>query len=230
MSIAVLVVTDGRDEYLADCVASARDHLTGPISEWWMYDDTGDQDYRAQLADRYPQYTHLNAGPRRGFGGAIQATWATLIRESSAEWIFWLEQDFTFNRDVDLADLAAVLAPRPHLVQMALRRQPWNQAEHAAGGVVEQHPDAYAEHYDGHGRAWLEHRLFWTTNPSLYRRSMCHLGWPAVRQSEGNFTHHLLRAGVPGVPGDQLSFGYWGARDSGAWVEHIGHQRIGVGY
>lgn len=230
MSIALLMITDGRDDYLARCVASANANLRGAIAERWMFDDTGDDKYRAVLADRFPQFRHINGGPRRGFGGAIRSAWAYLARHSDADFVFHLEADFVFRHLVDLNAMVAVLTERPHLAQMALRRQPWNADETAAGGVVDRNPRAYVERCDEAGRMWLEHRLFLTTNPSLYRRSLLNTGWPDCPQSEGVFTHRLLTHGLPGVHADRVAFGYWGARDSGVWVEHIGHQRVGVGY
>lgn len=228
--IALLVITDGRDDYLTRCVTSANEQLQGAISERWMFDDTGDRPYRAQLARRFPRFEHINGGPRQGFGGAIVAAWRQLAERSRAEFVFHLEQDFTFNRPVDLAAVADVLDQRPYLAQMALRRQPWNATEAAAGGIVEQHPDAYHDMSDG-SRCWLEHRRFFTTNPSLYRRALCDVGWPAGVQTEGRFGLGLLRAGLPwGVPGDEVRFGFWGARADPPWVEHIGRQRVGNGY
>lgn len=230
MSIALLVITDGRDDYLHHCLTSARQHLHGPISERWMFDDTGDDPYRARLAATHDDFTHINAGPRQGFGGAIAAAWAWLLLHSNAQWVFHLEQDFVLTCAVDLAAIADVLTQRPHLAQMALRRQAWSAQEHAAGGVVECQPTAYTEYRDTDGHAWLEHRLFFTTNPSLYRRELCVTGWPAGAQSEGHFSHHLLRNGAGAVPGDAVKYGYWGARDSGIWTQHIGHRRAGIGY
>lgn len=227
--IALLVVTDGREDYLTACVESAADHLDGPISERVMYDDTGDAAYRADLAARFPQFIHINAGPRQGFGGAIRAAWAHLAAHSHARYVMHLEQDFTFNRTVDLDAMAATLHANPHLVQLALRRQPWTDHEAQAGGVVEQHPDAYTDKHGPHGD-WLEHRLFFTTNPSLYRRTLCRTEWPEGGNSEGHYTHHLLQHGTPEATGDAIRFGYWGTRDSGEAVCHIGHQRAGVGY
>ncbi|RKR92784.1 glycosyl transferase family 2 [Micromonospora pisi] len=229
MSIALLVITDGRDDYLAQCISSL-DALEGPISERWMYDDTGNAAYRARLAAVWPEFRHINGGPRQGFGGAIRAAWSHLAAHSTADWLFHIEQDFTFHRPVDLAAMAEVLTERPHLVQMALRRQSWNTAERAAGGVVEQHPEAYTACHDDHGHQWLEHRQFFTTNPCLYRTELLQVGWPDREQSEGHFTNRLLSSGLGTVPGDQVRFGYWGARSDSPWVEHVGHQRIGVGY
>lgn len=229
-SIAVLVMTDGRDEYLLPTVRSAMANLTGPITEWWMYDDTGDYVYRDSLARRYPTFAHIDAGPRQGFGGAIRAAWTHLAAHSAARFVFHLEQDFTFRRPVDLAALAAVLDSHPYLVQMALVRQPWNAEEHAAGGVIERAPQAYTARTDEVGHAWLEHRLFWTTNPSLYRATLLPTGWPTGDRSEGMLTLRLVDRGSPEAAGDQTRFGYWGRLGDGPWVDHIGQERRGHGY
>lgn len=229
--IAVVVITDGRDEYLRESVRSAMANLAGPITEWWMYDDTGDNVYREGLARRYPTFTHFHEGPRQGFGGAIRAVWARLRTASTVDYVFHLEADFTFNRRVDLGELAAVLADRPQLAQMALIRQAWNPEERAAGGLIARYPEAYQPAGDAAGRLWLEHRLFWTTNPSLYRKQVCDLDWPGGVRSEGHFTFQLLRDGLPGgVAGDEVRFGYWGRPEDGPWVEHIGQERAGHGY
>lgn len=221
--IALVVITDGRDEWLQETIASARANLLGPIGERWMYDDSGDEAYRAELRKRYPGFHHFDAGPRQGFGGAIRAAWARLRESSTAPLIFHLEQDFTFNRMVNLNAMATVLEQQPHLVQMALRRQPWNQSERDAGGIIEQHPDDYAEACDG-VNTWLEHRRFFTTNPSLYRRDLIlDHDWPDVEHSEGVFTHQLLAD-------PDLRFAFWGTRRLPPWVEHVGRDRVGTGY
>lgn len=230
MSIALLVITDGRDDYLARTLGSANRHLTGPVVERWMFDDTGDAAYRKNLLHRFPWFQHINAGERQGFGGAIRAAWERLAKLSDADWVFHLEQDFTFNRDVDLGEVVEVMEDNPHLAQMALRRQPWNAEETAAGGVIQLHPDAYEERRDDRGRRWLEHGLFFTTNPCLYRMELCRRGWPDGQHSEGVFTRDLLNSGGPDIYPGQGRFGYWGGRDSGEWVEHIGQTRAGHGY
>lgn len=226
MTVALLVITDGRDEYLDRCVGQSTSPLIGynaAVTEWWMHDDTGDDEYRAGLRRRFPDFAQLGEGPRRGFGGAIGHAWSRLLERSDAEFVFHLEADFLFSRPVDLIEILRVLSERPHLAQMALRRQPWNPDEWAAGGIVEQHPDDYTEVTDGRA-TWLEHRRFWTTNPSLYRRSLCARGWPAGPQSEGRFGLRLFEEDPA------ARSGFWGARTSGEWCEHIGHARAGTGY
>lgn len=228
MSIAVLIMTDGRDDYLRRCLDSLH-HLHGTITEMWMHDDTGDMIQRAGLALRYRDFTHLGEGPRRGFGGAIAHAWSQLAARSEARWVFHVEQDFVVQRTIDLDAMAAVLDDDPSLVQMALRRQPWAPAEHAAGGVVEMYPEAYRDR-SHNGNPYLRHRLFYTTNPALFDRSLCSIPWPEGANSEGRFTHRLLAQGYRGIPGDRLGFGYWGCRSDKPLVEHIGASRVGIGY
>ena len=76
MSVAVLVITDGRGEYLERTVASASEMLYDDPAEWWMYDDSGDDEHRAWLRERFPWFVHFDAGPRQGFGGAIRQAWS----------------------------------------------------------------------------------------------------------------------------------------------------------
>jgi hypothetical protein len=228
--IVLLVITDGRREYLTRTIPSALANLTGPITRRVIFDDSGDQDHHDWLADQFPTFDRVwHPDGRQGFGGAIRQAWRHLAA-SDERFVFHLEDDFTFNDTVDLAGMAQLLQAHPHLVQVALRRQPWNDAERHAGGVVERTPNLFEDHQLGK-YAWLEHRQFWTTNPSLYRRTLClAAGWPHGKNSEGRFTHHLLRHGSPEVDGERLRFAYWGARDSGEAVEHIGHERIGCTY
>lgn len=214
-------MTDGRRACIERTLASFDEMVTGPITRRIIHDDSGDPAYRSWLTETFPTYSIVGADERQGFTGAICWAWS-FLRHSSQQYIVHVEDDFTFNRPVDLADLAAVLSARPYLVQLALRRQAWNDQERAAGGIVEQHPGDYAEVSDG-GATWLEHRRFFTTNPSLYRRSLCDRGWPQVEHSEGHFTHQLL-------VDPAVRFGFWGGRDSGEAVHHIGADRAGVGY
>lgn len=223
--IALLVMTDGRDDLLDQALASAADKLVGPITERIINDDTGDFAHRQAISRRYPDFSVLgHPHGRQGFGGAIRNAWGYLRHHSTTSFVFHLEDDFTFNHRIDLAAMASTLIANPQLVQLALRRQPWNDEERAAGGIVEAHPDDFVERHGWAAASWLEHRRFFTTNPSLYRRRLVlEHDWPAVDHSEGVFTHQLLAD--PAV-----RFGYWGSRASGEAVTHLGHERAGVGY
>lgn len=219
--IALLVITDGRRDCIERTIPSADQNLQGDITTRLIYDDSGDPENAQWLSDRFPHFVvRQHPEGRQGFGGAIRAAWS-MLAETTEPFVFHLEDDFTFNRPVDLEAVARLLRSDISLAQVALRRQPWNAEERAAGGIVESHPDDFDEH-TSHCGQYLTHRRFFTTNPCLYRRSIMFEGWPEGANSEGHFTHQLLASGY--------RFAYWGSRDSGEAVTHIGDERAGTGY
>lgn len=220
--ITLAVFTDGRD-HIYDTIPSALEHLKGPIGRKVIYDDSGDAVNQIRLMEAFPDFeVFQHPHGRQGFGGAIRFMWR-LLAQGTNPYVFHLEDDFLFNRDIDLDAMCKVLASNAHLAQLALRRQPWNAEEREAGGIVELRPADYTERSGAFGiNRWLEHRNFFTTNPSLYRRSLCCCGWPDDPYSEGKFGARLRE--------DGYSFAFWGARDSGEWVEHVGRERVGTGY
>lgn len=227
MNISVLVITDGRKECLMRTMRAMYENLHGPIDKVIIVDDSADADYASWLDAMYEDRAVIvHHDTRRGFGGAIQSGWDNI---TDADWVFHLEDDFVLNRPVPLMKMIATMAGHPYLVQMALRRQAVNAEEIAAGGVVERWPTEYIERTGTKG-SWLEHRLFFTTNPSLYRYSLTRMGWPKSEGSEAAFTQRLLREGTKGIEAADLRFGFWGRRSDTPWVEHIGAERVGSGY
>lgn len=220
--IVLAMFTDGR-EHIYDAVPSALAHLDGPFTHRVIFDDSANPSNYRRLKDEFGGLFHIvPARERRGFGGTIANAWRYLSTLDEP-FVFHAEDDFIYNRAVDLVSMVTVLDENPDLLQLALRRQPWNLEERAAGGIVEQHPDDYTDRSDRYGNEWLEHRRFFTTNPSLYRTVLCERGWPIVERSEGIFTHQL-------IDDPHARFGFWGSRHSGEWVSHIGAERAGVGY
>lgn len=194
MSICLLFITDGRG-YAERTLASAAENLP-PLDACVIVDDTD----------------HA-----MGFAGAIRAGWECVLR-TDTDYVFHLEDDFTFNRPVPLAQMRQTLEAKRNLAQVALKRQPWNAEERAAGGIVEQHPGDFQEVRG----LWTEHERFFTTNPCLYPRWIVEKGWPQGPESEGRFTHRLRDEG--------LRFAFWGGKFAPPHVEHIGAERAGVGY
>lgn len=222
--IAVLLIGDGRDELRAATIDSFLQQVYG---------------YRLGYVVQVDDHAH-----RLGFGGAIQAGWHYLsdaLRVAALEgvpmpfdYVFHLEEDWLFREPIDVRWLAAMLggaatpkrSPLPVLAQAALKRGPVNAAERRAGGLVEAWPREYADSGlltpEAGSVPYLTHRLFFTTNPSLYRASLMLLGWPDGERSEQAFTQRCLDHGY--------SFGYYGARDHPPTVEHTGLARTGTGY
>ena len=229
----LMVMTDGRRDYIERTIPSAMENLSYPPTKFYIFNDTGldtfeGKAYHAWLQERFSGVNVISRLRRMGFGGAIQFAWRILADNPTTEqqlpkWVFHLEDDFVFNRPVPVEDMIAVLDRHPHIAQMALRRQPWNDAERAAGGVIEQHPRDFEQWSDFAGRTWLEHRRWFTTNPCVYRRSLMQLGWPNIPNSEGIFSHRLFQDST-------VRTAYWGAPEEPPWVEHIGEVRLGEQY
>ena len=160
MTVCLLLISDGREDYLEQTLASVEANLP-----------------------EFDQVVHIDdTAHELGFAGAIQAGWDRV----EADYVVHVEQDFTFNRPVPLGDMIRVLQEHPHLTQIARLRQPWNASERAAGGVWQQHPDSYTRRGTW-PRQWMEHARFWTSNPSVYPRWIVERGWPQTQQSEGMF-------------------------------------------
>lgn len=172
MSICLLLIDDGREDYLARCQTSLAEQAPGEFSD---------------------VVTVLDHDHRLGFAGAIQKGWEAVLK-AKAQWVFHVEGDFVFTAPVYPEAMAAILDAHPHLAQISLKRQAVNERERAAGGIVEADPEDFEVHYDPDA-VWTEHRRYFTTNPSLYATEICKLGWPQVAQSEGVFTHQLLEQG-----------------------------------
>lgn len=196
MTVALLVISDGRHEYHHRSLASALEHL--------------------------PKFDHYvlveDLDHRLGFAGAIQEGWRRVLA-TAAEYVVHWEADFIARTPVPVDRMIGVLRRHPHLAQISLKRQPVNEAERVAGGFIERDPDSYTEIHDGD--VFTEHRVCFTTNPSVYRAELCRSGWPQVPRSEGVFTHQLLGAG--------LRFAVWGCKTDAPMVEHVG-ERAGRGY
>lgn len=208
MSVCLLLISDGRDDYLARTMESLADNLPA-------FDEI------VHVEDREHEL---------GFAGAIQEGWDRVL-DTGCEFVWHQEDDFTYNRPVPLAEMIDLLRARPYLAQVCLRRQAVGH-EVAFGGFMEQFPDWYTEHTDGQ-RTWMETTRNFTTNPSVYRSELCAVGWPDAPHSEGIFGFALREdIGLPwGVAPEEVRFGFWGSRKSGAeWVTHIGDERRGNGY
>jgi hypothetical protein len=175
------------------------------------------------LYDSFPDFDIIGQDTRQGFGGAINSAWDH-ISPYDVDYIFHLEDDFTFRRPVPLVDMAALLEAKPNLYQIALRRQAWNDEEKRAGGVIERWPDQFHQEtfvdFVGVSQGWISHRMFYTTNPSLVpRRVFENERLPNVKDAEGHFFQGIIKKDP------HAQFGYWGYKTDGPWVEHIGTQR-----
>jgi glycosyltransferase involved in cell wall biosynthesis len=225
----LLMMTDGRLSYFKQTLDSAVKSLKADNIYIVVNDDSSDPSCRNFLK-AYLDATGIDyvitptLDSKSGFSGAINNAWNFILDlPIQYEFVFHLEDDFLFNEDIEVSKMQKILELDENIQQVALRRQPWNSEEAAAGGIIEMHPDSYIDK-SFEGIHWLEHRNFFTTNPCLYRRSLCETGWPLVQFSEGIFSKNLFDKN------ENFRVAYFGARDSGVLVTHIGFERSGHGY
>lgn len=203
------------------CVADGPGRLP-PVHPWRRHDGT---------------WKIVQHGEQLGFCQTLLTAW-TAAWEIGVDYVFWLENDFVIERDLDLRELAHVLAATPTLAQMALMRDAVNAEEKAAGGLYESRPGQYTsrtvwfDRFDGdpgdlatkhalYERPWLEHRAYFTTNPSLMSREfmLMNLAHYEGGECEGKFGIDLVSRGY--------RFGVWGNGEP--WCRHVG-ERDGIGY
>jgi len=207
--VALLVIGDGRD-----------DLKRATLESWHEHAREYDLRHVVDVDDR------LHA---LGFCGAIRYGWDRL-RElgEDYDYVFHLEEDWRFLRPFSVAMMARLLDVETRVVQVALRRgaEPSEQGK----AVTEKFPGLFTDRHIGiiglgqpaRVQAWLEHRSFFTTNPSLYRRGLTlAFAWPEAPRCEAAFTETLIAEG--------RSFAYWGDREDEPWIEHTG-TRTGHGY
>lgn len=219
--IDVIVLTAGRQAYLEQTIASFEEHVKGPIGRKTIQDDSGDPAFGEWLHATYPKWDIITTSGRIGFTRAIINIWQYELNQNGvgAPYIFHLEEDFTFNMDIYLNEMIAVLEYDPRLAQVALLREAWAEDEKQAGGIVQQHPESYQE-LNANGLPYLRHRRYFTTNPCVYRRTLMERGWPNLRNSEIAFTKRMRAR--------SMYFAYFG--NGVPQVTHIGDERVGIGY
>ncbi len=216
--LSMIMMTDGRKEYISKAIPSALTMLKGSISRYLLFDDSADPEYQDWIRENFPLFELICNEERRGLAGATQAVW-DYLKNVETDYVIHLEDDFTFNEVIPLDEMIEVLETHPYLYEMSLLRQPWWQWEVAAGGIIQANPDAYTQK-----EKWVEHRQYFTTNPCIYRKSLIYLGWPNHEGSESTF----YRSIIENDPNAQ--FGIWGRKEDKPRVFHIGDLRIGTQY
>lgn len=228
-SVALIVRTGGsaenwpeRSAYLRQSLASLEENVTGPVVMRRLYSDWG-QAHHAELVEIGEAHGYKVVGPTGhvGYTPAVQKLWAYIDRNVAAPFVFLTEDDFLYDKPIDLAGMVETMESDPALHQLALLRGPVFPREMTSGGILGWPVDDFTRRDAPHPR--LEHRLFWTMNPSLIRRSVVKREWPSADSSERVFGDLLFSD-----PAAKVAF--WGTEAS---TTHIGETRAvkaGAGY
>lgn len=223
-SVTVVMTSGGtaetwpeRSAYLRRSLASLNQQVGGPIVQRVIYSDWPEE-LQAEVAAIASEFGfYVVGGQHVGYTEMRQRLWRYLARRAQGSYIFSTEDDFLFTRPVDLQPMIDTLASQPHLVQVALLRDACYEDERQTGGILGWPEPAFTWR-----EGWVEHRLFFTANSSLFRRSLTDVAWPSGRHSETLFGKQVLND-----PKARAAF--WGDA-SEPWITHLGEVRAGSGY
>jgi hypothetical protein len=174
-----------------------------------------------EIAARYGFYV-VGSG-HHGYIGSVQRLWRYISTRVRADFVFLAEDDFLYVKNVDLPAMMRVLAGNRSLRQIALLREAAYAREREPGDhILSWNRDSFTMMSNNRGDDWMEHRNFWTMNPSLIRRDVIvNNPWPTQANSERLFGDRVLAEKSARVA-------FWGAGD--AWLRHIGETRAGGPY
>ena len=209
--ISLVVITDGRQACIEQTISRFNEVINYSFFEKLIINDSGDPRYHDFLINRFPDFNVVSHEQRRGLAGAVQSAWASVNPE--VDYVFHLEDDFVFNKSIDINHMAFLLRTNPQLVQMALVRASVNPPEEAVGGFVFQHLEDYSQKED-----YFQHGRLFTLNPCLYPMSTVKVGWPD-HGGESEFTTK-----VHSIDKD-YRFGFYGNIYDEPLVTHIGGRR-----
>ena len=199
--LALMVITDGRWDYLQRTLRSAEQNLKYPWHQKLLVDDSGEETYFSPYG-----FDFVKNVPRQGLAGAIRTGWDAL---DDVDYVFHLEDDFVFPAPVDIEAMIEILEYENDVAQIALLRQPWSPQEQQAGGIFHIKPERFRQR-----AGWVEQRHLFTFNPCVYPASITK-NYQA--DLEAPFTEQLLN--------DGWSFGYLGGLHDEPRTTHIGLRR-----
>lgn len=215
-------VADERIGYLERSLASLDERISGNVIRKVIYSDWDDE-FRPRLdaiASRYGFYV-VGSG-HHGYTGAVRLLWAYIGKRVAEPFVFLTEDDFEYLRPFDVDDLTETLRRHSPLRQLALLREPAYPREREPGDHILGWPRDSFDARDQEGpTARLEHRLFWTMNPSVFPKDVTRTPWPMTKSSERAFGDVILRD-----PRARFAF----AGDGTPWVRHIGETRASDEY
>jgi hypothetical protein len=228
-SVAVVVrsggtleVADERLGYLEQSLSSLEASVEGPIVQRVVYSDWPDEVVPRvrEIADRHGYYV-VGSG-HHGYVTSTQRLWKYIAGRVKADFVFLAEDDFVYLKPVDLQPMMKALTSKPALRQIALLREPAYPREREPGDHILGWDRATFDQHGANGNSRLEHRNFWTMNPSLFRKDLVEKNpWPTATNSERLFGDRILAD-----KGARVAF--WGSGD--AWLRHIGETRAGGPY
>lgn len=214
MKICILIMTDGRNDYLEQTLKSLEKNVVFPVGAKVvkvLYDDMPegrDIEFLRRIELEYKIDKMVLSPVNVGINQAVQNAWLEI---PVCDYVWHQENDFLYNETIDVSHMIKPLEMNRMIGQVALLRQAWYDDEIESGGVYKV---PYRVYRSGNvaGTDLVFQDKFFTHNPCIYRYSTTE---QIEYYSELQFADHLRRKGVK-------TFAYLGKLTDAPKVEHIG--------
>lgn len=213
------IIGNGRSELLDQTITSLEETVDYPFFKKIIVDDTGSLSYAVELERKYGDKFHILAHTdNKGLSGSIRTLWEA-AQMLDVDYVFHVEEDFTFNVKPPIDNMITILKASPHVWQVALKRQPVNGDEAAVGGFMQQDPTAYTQFYlaNDPNIYWVEHRRLFTLNPCIYSIDITRPLWPQSG-GEREFSDRVFL-------NEESTCAFLGGIEDEPMVNHIGNYR-----
>lgn len=218
MKICIIILTDGRNDYLARTLESLDSKVVFPegaeVYKVMVDDWPAERDLKTlkKLVKKYSIDKLVLNAENLGIDKTVQKAWSLLPVDT--EYVWHQENDFEYLEEIKVLPMIKILE-NPTIVQVALVRQPWFDDEKDAGSLLKTRPGRFRQASVSNIDVVI-HRDHFTHNPSIYKSK-----W--TEQLEGyteyKFKDHLLEKN--GV----LYFSYLGKLEDAHKIVHIGERK-----
>ena len=169
----------------------------------------------------FPDWYQVHHDRRMGLRGVQLSAWATALLHKEVDYVLHWESDFMpLEAKVPLDEMKWLLEARPHLAQVALKRQPLARypGEIENGGFMQLYRDRYFQR-----PGYVEQQMVFTMNPCLVPRRIVEMfvECPETGNPETYFTPYLADQGY--------WFAFLGTIEDKPKVFHVGEER-GAGW
>ena len=218
--VAVIIMSTNRYDYLERTLASFKKRIS--FEDCWLADIIVIDDYPLRrdsermeaLLQKYGVTRVLEHETNQGLPKTWKHAWDLVRSETSYEWIFQVEDDVEFVKDICVNDLihAYVNSPIP-LTQLALKRQPCYEDDVDIMTQVQKgfHGDSYPQ--------FVTQSRYFTTMAALYPRDIV-MRIPVNMEPQ---EHTVAQFYAPKLIG-----ALWGYRNETPHVRHIGEISRGI--
>lgn len=221
MKFCVIIINDGRNDYLAQTLKSFSEKVVFPegseIYKILIDDRPEGRDLKEikRLLKKHSINELVLSDKNEGVNATVKKAWS-LVPED-VDYIWHQENDFTFLDEVKISELMTVLES-PIIVQCALVRQAWFEDEKKAGSLMNTRPQRWKQANHA-GIPIVLHKDHFTFNPSIYKRK-----WIVDIEPFGEYAlkNHYLKQN----PG--LWFSYYGKKEDTHRILHIGERKSGM--